>query len=73
VTKIAASILFIPLGLALSLPPVAYASTKSQQETAQNNSTKSRKAYIKQQKKEQKKIKKSERKTQKESDKLHPD
>ncbi len=72
-TKIAASILFIPLGLALSLPPVAYASTKSDQETAQNNSTKSRKAYVKQQKKEQKKIKKSERKAQKESDQLHPD
>jgi hypothetical protein len=73
VKKIAACVLLIPLGLALSLPPVAYASSNSGRGAAQTDSTKSRKAYLKQQKKQQKKFKKSQRKVQKDSDKLHPD
>jgi hypothetical protein len=73
VTKIAAYVLLIPLVLGLSLPTVAHASANSGRGAAQTDSTKSRKAYLKQEKKQQKKFKKTQRKAQKDSDKLHPD
>jgi hypothetical protein len=70
-TKIIARVLFVPLALALSLPPVARADTNSAQHPTQHDSTESRKAYLKHQKKLQKSERKAQKKAQKNSKKLH--
>jgi hypothetical protein len=64
-------VLFVPLGLALSVPPVAHADMNSAQGTTQTSSTKSMNAYRKQQKKQQKKTQKAQKKAQKHLKKLH--
>jgi hypothetical protein len=70
VTKIAARVLLVTLGVALMGSPVlAHASPA--QEAAQSNPSKTRKAYLKHQKKEQKKFKKDAKKSQKQIKKQH--
>jgi hypothetical protein len=71
-TKLIVCILSVPLGLALSVPPIAYAGTNSAPGTTQNNAEKSMKAYQKQQKKQLKKTQRAQKKAQKKLQKLHP-
>jgi len=71
--KILACVLLVPLGLALSAPPVVRADTGSAQGSAQANSTKSRKAYLKQQQKQQKKAQRAQKKARNNLKKLHPE
>jgi hypothetical protein len=61
-------IMLLVLGLALSVPAVTHADTNHAHAT-QGDSTKSMKAFTKQQKKEQKQTRKAEKKAQKEAKK----
>jgi F0F1-type ATP synthase epsilon subunit len=70
-TKFMAYVLFVPIGVALSFPPVAHADTNSAQHPTEHDSTKSRKAYLKHQKKLQKSERKAQKKAQKNSKKVH--
>jgi hypothetical protein len=71
VKKVTACILFILLGLALSVPPITHADTNSAQQKAQKKSQKAYKKSIKQQKKAQKKATKSQKKATKDWKKHH--
>ena len=71
--KVIACVLLFPLGLALSAPPVVRADTGAAQGMAQANSTKSVKAYRKQQKKQHNKTLRAQKKAQKNLRKLHPE
>jgi hypothetical protein len=66
--KIVGRMLLLLVSLALSVPGVAHADTNHGQVT-QGDSTKSMKAYRKQQKKNQKKTRKAEKKAQKKGQK----
>lgn len=71
VKKVTAFILFILLGLALSVPTVAHAGTNPSQRAAQKRSQKAYKKSMKQQKKAQKKAQKSQKKAMKDWKKTH--
>ena len=71
--RITAAVLLIVLGLSLSAPPVARADTGSAQGISQASSTKTRKAYLKQQKKQQKQMLKSQKQARNRIKKLHPE
>jgi hypothetical protein len=71
VKKVTAFILFILLGLALSVPAVAHAGTNPSQRAAQKHSQKAYKKSMKQQKKTQKKAQKSQKKAMKDWKKSH--
>ena len=71
VKKVTACILFILLGLALSVPAVAHADSNSAHRKAVKNSQKSYKKSMKQQKKSQKKAQKSQKKAMKAWKKNH--
>jgi hypothetical protein len=70
VKRVAACILFVLLGLALS-GPVAHAGTKSPQTKSQKNAQKSWKKYSKQYNKQQKKELKAQKKQMKKWNKEH--
>jgi hypothetical protein len=71
VTKIAACVLSMALGLAVFTSPVALANTSSAQGATQTNPKKARKAYLKHQKHEQKKERKAQKKAEKKWKKQH--
>jgi len=71
-TKFIASVLLVPLGIALCIPPVARAAAGSAQTPAPRNSDKTMKAYQKKQQKQMKKTLKAQKKAQKKLQKLHP-
>jgi len=71
VKKVTAFFLFVLLGLALSVPTIAQAGTKSAQQRATKNSQKGYKKTLKQQKKSQKKNMKSQKKATKNWKKQH--
>ena len=64
-------VLMLFLSVCGSLPTVAQATSKPAQHTTHNQSSDSRKAYLKQQKKQQKKMRKEQKKSQKQLEKLH--
>ena len=71
-TKIKGVVLSIVFGLGICVASVAVTRTSLAQNTVPTNQTKTRKAYLKEQKKEQKKTKKAEQKAQKKNIELHP-
>ncbi len=70
--KITAFILFIVLGLALSVPTVAPAKTKQAHYKGSKSAQKQYKKSMKQQKKQQKKARKAQKRAQKDFRKQHP-
>lgn len=69
--KVTAFILFILLGLALSVPTVVHAGPNSSQSAAQKRSQKAYRKSMKQQRKTQKKAQKSQKKAMKDWKKTH--
>ena len=69
--RVAACVLFVLLGLALSGPVAAHAGTKSPQTKSQKNAQKSWKKYSKQYNKQQKKELKAQKKQMKKWNKEH--
>ena len=67
-TKLLVCVLFLSLA---AVPTVAHSLANPAQHTSQTNPSKSRKAYVKNQKKQQKKWRKAEKKEQKSIKKSH--
>lgn len=70
--KITAFILFIVLGLALSVPAVSDAKTKDPHNKVTKSAQKQYKKSMKQQKKQQKQAQKAQKRAQKDFRKQHP-